>query len=354
MIHKNIRKANTLEGDFYTSSDTYEKLLESVFLTSWQLLDPALQVSPECNCIPFELMPGSLNEPLLLTSHEEQELCISNVCTHRAMLIIDQSCKANTLRCPYHGRCFEMNGHFKSMPEFKDVENFPDETDNLVNYPIHTLGPMRFVSLDPKQDFNSIFAFVSDRVSWYPFERLEFKEMLSRDYRVNAHWALYCDNYLEGFHVPFVHEHLNKVLSYENYQVELFDSGVLQIGVSKEDKNSLAIPAGHPDHGQFIYAYYFFVFPNLMINIYHWGISVNLVLPLGKDKTCIRFLTYVRNDKTITEFEDTAIHNTEMEDEVVVEAVQKGVRSFTYKKGRFSPNQERGVHHFHRWLSQIT
>jgi hypothetical protein len=29
---------------------------------------------------------------------------------------------------------------------------------------------------------------------------------------VNAHWALYCDNYLEGFHIPFVHEDLDAAL----------------------------------------------------------------------------------------------------------------------------------------------
>ena len=33
-----------------------------------------------------------------------------------------------------------------------------------------------------------------------------FDPNASRDYLVKANWALYCDNYLEGFHIPFIHK----------------------------------------------------------------------------------------------------------------------------------------------------
>ena len=41
------------------------------------------------------------------------------------------------------------------------------------------------------------------------------------------------------------------------------------------------------------------------------------------------------------------------EDEIVVENVQKGVRSSFYRAGRFSPKREKGVHHFHVLLSKF-
>ena len=42
-----------------------------------------------------------------------------------------------------------------------------------------------------------------------------------------------------------------------------------------------------------------------------------------------------------------------MEDEEIVENVQKGVGSRFYKKGRFSPKMEIGVHHFHKLISEF-
>jgi choline monooxygenase len=48
-----------------------------------------------------------------------------------------------------------------------------------------------------------------------------------------------------------------------------------------------------------------------------------------------------------------ALDRVEAEDEAVVEAVQRGVRSRLYHGGRYSPAQERGVHHFHRLLCRF-
>ena len=43
----------------------------------------------------------------------------------------------------------------------------------------------------------------------------------------------------------------------------------------------------------------------------------------------------------------------EQEDEAVVEAVQKGIRSRFYDTGRFSPTKEQGTHHFQRLLCEF-
>jgi choline monooxygenase len=45
-----------------------------------------------------------------------------------------------------------------------------------------------------------------------------------------------------------------------------------------------------------------------------------------------------------------AIDRVEREDEVIVEGVQRGVRSRFHARGRHSPARETGVHHFHRLL----
>ena len=87
-----------------------------------------------------------------------------------------------------------------------------------------------------------------------PLEKLKLDETLSKDYVINANWALYCDNYLEGFHVPFVHKDLNDVLDYNNYDTEIYEYYNIQIGYSKKDEECFTIPKNHKDYGKKIAA----------------------------------------------------------------------------------------------------
>ncbi len=124
----------------------------------------------------------------------------------------------------------------------------------------------------------------------------------------------------------------------------------MQIARCKPGQKPVPLQPGDPDFGQNIFAYYWFVYPNLMLNFYHWGISVNWVIPKSIHETEVRFLTYKRKDIPESDFADTALDLTETEDEAVVESVQKGLMSQAYQRGRFSPTREQGVHAFHRYL----
>ena len=88
-----------------------------------------------------------MHEPLLLTRDKDGALhCMSNVCTHRGNLMVYEPCKLNQLRCKYHGRLFSLDGKFISMPEFKEVEDFPTEADNLHALPLFQWGKLLFTS----------------------------------------------------------------------------------------------------------------------------------------------------------------------------------------------------------------
>ena len=50
---------------------------------------------------------------------------------------------------------------------------------------------------------------MQERIGFLPLEDFKLNETISKDYLINCNWALYCDNYLEGFHIPFVHPDLN-------------------------------------------------------------------------------------------------------------------------------------------------
>jgi choline monooxygenase len=351
-IDKNIAKAKTIDTAFYTDQQYYEAAREKIFASSWQFIGDAGKVKEAGDTYPFTLLENYLNEPLLLTKDNQSKIhCLSNVCTHRGNLIVYKSCKLRQLKCSYHGRLFQLDGKFISMPEFKEVENFPTEDDNLHQLPLFNMGELLFTTLHSKYKPEDFFGEMLHRIEWFPVNDLQFRADLSKDYYVEANWALYCENYLEGFHIPFVHAGLNQVLDFGEYTTEVFRFSNLQLGIGKKGDVCFDLPASSPDHGKDVAAYYFWVFPNMMFNFYPWGLSVNLVEPLNVNKCRVRFLTYVSDATKLEKGAGSGLNTVELEDEEVVQNVQKGIRSRFYTHGRYSVKHEKGTHHFHSLIA---
>ncbi|MEL6922879.1 MAG: SRPBCC family protein [Bacteroidota bacterium] len=352
-ISNDIKRAHTLPGNFYNSAAQFEAVTEKIFARSWLYLTDVNAVRQEQLLSPFTLLPGVLDEPIVLSCDRRGELhCLSNVCTHRGAIIVEQQKKGRLLSCGYHGRCFSLDGKFRSMPAFEATENFPTEADHLHLIPFAERLKLLFVSLQPRVDFGQMFQPILDRVGWLPLDQMVYNEAQSRTFHVKANWALYCDNYLEGLHIPFVHPSLNEALSFEDYAYELFPYCNLQLGVAKSNENCFDLPASSVDYGKNIYAYYFWLFPNLMFNFYPWGLSLNVVEPINHQETRVVFKTYLFPDAQ-SEREINRIDETEYEDEAVVESVQRGLRSRFYDRGRYSPSMEQCVHHFHRLIADF-
>lgn len=350
-IHNDIRQAKTLPSTFYRDQQWFERSREKIFARTWHYVADLSQLSEPGNVFPFTLLEEVLDEPLVLSHNTDgRRYCLSNVCTHRGKIVVESAGKMRLLQCGYHGRCFRLDGTFRSMPGFEQVEDFPAPADDLHQLPYEEWLGMSFVALDPVEGLESMTRPIRERLAWLPLDTLEFRAEESADYVVNTHWALYCDNYLEGFHIPFVHPVLNQAVDFSRYAYEIFPYCNLQKAVAGEGEPHFDIPQGAADHGQKIYAYYFWLFPNLMLNFYPWGLSLNIVEPLGPDRTRVRFRTYYFRD-TPHRRADNNLHETEMEDEAVVESVQRGMKSRFYQQGRFSPSMEQGVHHFHRLIA---
>jgi len=353
-IDPNIAKAKTLDTDYYTSLQHFEASKEKIFAPSWQFIGSSEVMYDKISALPFTLLEGYLNEPLLLTKDKDGTLhCISNVCTHRGNILVPEACNLNNIRCRYHGRMFSLDGKFISMPEFKEVENFPTDADNLHPLPVFKWGKLLFTSLSPSLKPEDFLSDMMQRMHWFPMDKLQFHANRSKDYIVKANWALYCENYLEGFHIPFVHAGLNQALDFGNYTTELFRYSNLQAGIGKKNEECFLLPPSSKDYGRDMAAYYFWVFPNMMFNFYPWGLSVNIVQPLNVSECKVSFLTYVSDESKLDMGAGDGLDTVELEDEEIVEHVQKGIRSRFYTHGRYSVNREQGTHHFHSLIAQF-
>jgi choline monooxygenase len=353
-IDDDITRAETIPSSAYVDPTLYERAREKIFARSWQLVGDAGQLRTAGHVRPFTLLEGCLDEPLLLAVDEKMQThCLSNVCTHRGALVVEGEGHVKGLRCRYHGRRFALDGSFVSMPEFDGVKNFPVEKDNLPRIALERWGPFLFCGLNPAFSFKEWIEAIDQRVNFLPLDRATFDAASSHDYFLKANWALYCENYLEEFHLPYVHGQSLSGLDYGEYRHELFPYSSIQTGIGKSAEDSFALPKDHPDSGRNVAAYYCWLFPNLMLNFYPWGISVNVVYPLGVDRTKVSFLSFVWDKDRQSTGVGSDLHRVEMEDEEVVESVQRGVRSRLYDRGRYSPRREVGTHHFHKLLARF-
>jgi len=353
-IDPDVTRASTLDKAFYLDPAIYDAAREKVFGRSWQWLGGLSDVAEPGLLSPRDLLPGLLDEPLLLARDDAGTLrCLSNVCTHRGNLLVHEAGRAADIRCGYHSRRFDLAGRLTFMPGFEGACDFPSARDHLPELPFGAFEGHGFASLAPVAPLADFLDEIAQRLAWLPIERFRADPSRSRDFVFDAHWALYVENYLEGLHIPFLHPGLTQTLDLANYRYEIGRYANLQLARARDDEPAFEPPPGSPDHGQRIAAYYWWLFPNLMLNFYPWGLSLNLVQPLGLAKTRVSFRAFVADASLLGAGAGGALDPVEMEDEAVVLTVQRGIRSRLYSRGRYSPQHERGVHHFHRLLAEF-
>ena len=375
-IDPDIARARTLDKRFYLDGVAWALARERIFARAWIWLGDLADVATAGSLSPRTLLPGLLDEPLLLARGVADDRaadraadrasghaadgagplrCLSNVCTHRGNLLVPEARRgAGDIRCGYHSRRFDLAGRMTFMPGFEGACDFPSASDHLPQVPFGAWHGHGFAALEPSVPLAEVLGAIETRLRGtgaQDLDRWPHDPVRDREFEFDAHWALYVENYLEGLHIPYVHPGLSRTIDMADYRYELFPWCNLQLAPARPGEAAFEPAAGSPDAGRRIAAYYFWVWPNLMLNFYPWGLSVNQVLPLAPARTRIVFRSYVREAALLAEGAGGALDPVEMEDEAVVLGVQRGMRARLYERGRYSPQHERGVHQFHRLVA---
>jgi choline monooxygenase len=323
----------------------------TVFARSWQLAGRADQVSRPGQFVSCELAGG---EPAVVVRGADHELrAFFNVCRHHAAAVVTEvEGTAQTLRCPYHGWTYSLDGALKGTPDFGGVCDFDRSANGLIPLRVAVWDPWVFASVDrdaPALE-SSLGSDLFDRLA--PLDPARLRWIARRQYVLDCNWKVFVDNYLDGgYHVPHLHKGLDSVLDYAGYTIEngarfCLQSSPLGAGGAGEPETA-AVRRGDRAH-------YFWIYPNFMINSYGGAMDTNLVVPRGPDRTEVLFDFYFADVSEASHAHNLASirvsDRIQDEDVAICASVQRGLRSGAYTAGRLSVRREGGEHLFHRLL----
>ena len=330
---------------WYTDPDVLRAEQEHVFRRCWQYVARADQLAQ-----PGQFVATRAGDvPVLVVRGRDGELrAFLNVCRHRGSLVCEGEGRRETLQCPYHAWTYNLDGSLRSAPRTDREPGFDADGLGLLPLQVGVWGPFVFVNPDREAPpLGDVLGPLPELVAsaGLNLDNLRFLRRAESEYEAN--WKVCCENYLECYHCQVAHPGFSKVVdvSPDAYRLEESRWFSNQYGPLRERPTGDFDPVGEVARGQF-----HFLFPNTTINVMPGrpNLSIGPVIPLGAERT-YRFLDYfVAQDADDEWIVDFLAFDDEVgaEDRVLVERVQRGVRSGLLDGGRLLPESERLIAHF--------
>ena len=341
-----LARAATLPAFAYTDAAILAAETERIFRRSWEPVGNAIDVAQPGTFFTAEIAGA----PIVVTRDVTGALRgFSNVCRHRAGPVAVGKGVRKSLTCRYHGWTYALDGRLVKTPELGAIEGFDPRCHGLPSVRVEAWGPLVFACLDDGAPplLATLGAIPSETAA---LDLAAMRPVARREYEIACNWKTYVDNFLEGYHLPTVHPGLFRELDYGKYRVDTFANYSSQVAPIRPVADGAVGRQYLPAEGE-LAALYYWVFPSWMLNIYPDNMSLNVVLPRGPDR-CVTIFEWFRKDPDgpgaaeaiarTTAFS----HGIQLEDIAICEAVQKGLASGAYERGRFSTLRENGVHHF--------
>jgi choline monooxygenase len=333
----------TLPASWYTDAAIAERERHAIFARNWALFGPEHEVAN-----PGDYVAQTVNgwPIVVLRDHDGALRAFHNVCRHRAAALFGEgagACKTK-ITCPYHGWSYELDGRLALAPRFG--EKLDPEAMGLLALRVEVWRGCIFVCVDPDvPDLMTWLGSVPEFCAPYP-QTDSFTYHGAFTVEGHANWKTYCDNTVEGYHLPFVHKRLSQAVE----------------GASVEIK-------GHDDHRLvcFHVAYrgdgaalrgssglWFYRYPGFQAVIGPTGFKAERIEPVGagslRSKSWAWYDAAMDAGATADAFAwaESIVH----EDLGICEAVQRNLEAGAYQSGLLSPAMEEHTAAFQALIRQ--
>jgi choline monooxygenase len=365
-----VELASTLVADAYRSNDYFARERDQLFGRSWVTVGTVSDVADPAQAIVRDVAGRSV----IVTRNKEGKLrAFLNVCRHRGSRLVNEDGKlrAGRIRCPYHAWAYDLDGQCIGTPLFEgsdipddmraafdmgDVKAFDRADYPLFDVLVAEWGPLILVSLDP--DPTPLSEWVGDlpsRLAGYGLASWEVQT--GKNYEIGANWKLIAENFMEYYHLPWVHPELAKVSRIQDhyrYQGNGMYTGMTTTPISGDNPAWLALPPHSGVTGADLNAGRFMLlFPNATLSVLPNHLFLMILDPIAPDRTLERTYLMTHPDTMGGPRAEDALgelfgfwDHVNLEDIEIVENVQAGISTPEYQGGRMCYRFEEPVHRF--------
>ncbi|MEM8504932.1 MAG: aromatic ring-hydroxylating dioxygenase subunit alpha [Cyanobacteria bacterium P01_D01_bin.1] len=370
--HQPLREAMSLLADAYRQSAFYDLEQVQVFATSWVAVGYVEQIANPGQVLVAEVAGQSV---MITRDRNHQLQAFYNVCRHRGSQLVKSACQLNRFQCPYHGWQYSLRGDCTAFPMFERKQPAQEESSkqqnrNLLSVQVDTWGCLVFINLDAQaMPLRGWLGDLPQKLAGYRLQ--DWTLAHQRDYSIQANWKLIAENFMEYYHLPWVHPELVQVSRIEDHYRDQGTGMYTGMRTTPIAANTAAggwqglptmqgLSSLESLSGRFIC-----LFPNVCLSILPNHAFVMLLKPSGVDLTLeSTALLLPPADSTVqeqTHLEPSCLEATETpalealvefwdlvnrQDIEIVETVQKGLKNGAYQGGYLSETFEEPLHRF--------
>lgn len=354
-----FEQATILPSEFYTAPEILALEEEHLFKAEWQCPGLASDIPNPGDYITYAIA----GEPIFTIRGKNGSVrTFANTCRHRMMQLLDGKGTARRLVCPYHSWAYDLGGQLIGVPHEQYFKDLRKSDVCLPEFRTEVWQGFIYVTL------NAQAPSVSDQVSPLNdlldrFQLADYIPITTQDHVWATNWKLLTENYMESYHLPFIHR--ATVGGYFPVSDCVFPDelpGAFTYSTFTKGEGSI-FGRAHPDNDRLEGAWRSTnvlptIFPSHMFTVapdYMWYLSL---APQGTGQVRIRYGAALAPEVVAAmknpdrEIADAVAFLDEVnnEDRAVVEGAYRGACAPNTTSGPIH-QFERGIHHFIVYLA---
>lgn len=297
-----------LPGFVFAEQDVYEQEKNKIFAQGWVSIGCAQQLKNPGDIMPVRIAGVSL---IAIRNKDGSIGVFHNVCRHKSAPLVDEPCNKRTLVCPYHRWSFKLSGELMGAPRFYGNDNKPisveDKADKgLIAVRFAIWWDIIFVNVSgDAQSFEAFIRPLDELLSDYPNQTIQ--HVSSTDYSGEVNWKLAVDNFLDGYHVPFVHSQACTIESALGQDDLFLSEDIVGLRLANGASNKPAKTTKQLPHWQGLAEdkkgtqQWFGIFPNTLFFVDPCWVQTVVVKPTAATKTDETLTIYVTSEEAASD-----------------------------------------------------